>query len=59
MILDEATSALDLATEKKLFESISDFLKMRTTIIVSHRPAALRHVDRIINVGNDPNFIKN
>ncbi len=47
VILDEATSALDLNTEHALFESISDFLRSRTTIIISHRLSSIMDSDII------------
>jgi ATP-binding cassette subfamily C protein len=47
VILDEATSALDLNTEHALFESIRDFLRSRTTIIITHRLSSIMDSDII------------
>lgn len=53
VILDEATSALDLKTEHELFESIKDFLRSRTAIIITHRLSSIMDADKIyvINQG--------
>ena len=48
LFLDEATNHIDTLTETRIFKSL---LKLRiTTVVVSHRPETLRHVDRIINI---------
>lgn len=47
VILDEATSALDLNTEHALFESIHDFLRSRTTVIITHRLSSIMDSDII------------
>ncbi|HHF7383203.1 TPA: ABC transporter ATP-binding protein [Legionella anisa] len=47
VILDEATSALDSNTEHALFESIRDFLRSRTTIIITHRLSSIMDSDII------------
>ena len=39
MLLDEATSALDEATEKEMLENLTACGRVRTCIIVTHRPA--------------------
>lgn len=48
LFLDEATSQVDVASEQLIHDSLKDFLKQRTTIIISHRPATLEIADRII-----------
>ena len=51
MILDEATSALDLETEERLLDNIhSNFKGSKTIVFISHRPAATRIADDIINL---------
>ena len=50
LVLDEATSALDEQTEQKLIENLESLHAELTLIIVSHRPAALKHCDRIVEV---------
>ncbi len=48
LFLDEATSQVDVASEQLIHDSLKEFLKQRTTIIISHRPATLEIADRII-----------
>lgn len=48
LILDEATSALDNETEKNIQESLNKLACNRTTLVVAHRLATIRNVDRII-----------
>jgi len=46
-ILDESTSALDVHTENRLFESLNEYLKDKTTIIIAHRLSTIRKADYI------------
>ena len=48
MLLDEPTSALDQAAEQALIKRLRTELKGCTTVLVSHKPALLTLVDRII-----------
>ena len=48
VILDEATSEIDASAENQIYQALSAFLQGRTTIVVSHRPAALQLADRIV-----------
>ena len=48
VILDEATSALDADTEARVHQSLGEFLKDRTTIIIAHRLSAVRQADRAL-----------
>ena len=51
MILDEATSALDMDTEERLLENIhSAFRGSKTIVFISHRPAAMRIADAVVNL---------
>ena len=48
LILDEATSQIDGHAEGKILESLREFIKSRTTFIVTHRPSSLKLADRVI-----------
>lgn len=48
LILDEATSALDTETETVIQESLNSLAKGRTTLIIAHRLATIKHATRII-----------
>ncbi|MCD6131003.1 MAG: ATP-binding cassette domain-containing protein, partial [Candidatus Hydrothermae bacterium] len=47
-ILDDALSAVDAETESRILKNLSDFLKTKTTIIISHRVSALKDCNQII-----------
>ncbi len=47
VILDEPTSALDSHSEKQIMELMFEVLQGRTLILISHRLAAVRKVDKI------------
>ena len=51
LLLDEATSALDPDTEKRLLQNLRNMTD-KTVVIVTHRPAALKICDRVIDFGN-------
>ena len=51
LLLDEATSALDPDTEKRLLQNLRNMTD-KTVLIVTHRPAALKICDRVIDFGN-------
>jgi glucan exporter ATP-binding protein len=48
LILDEATSALDARTESKLQAALDEVMKNRTTFVIAHRLATIRHASRIL-----------
>ncbi|WEG12934.1 ABC transporter ATP-binding protein [Pullulanibacillus sp. KACC 23026] len=53
LILDEATSALDTETEMIIQSALNELAKNRTTLIIAHRLATIRHADRIVVVTED------
>ncbi len=52
IILDEPTSALDPITEKLVMNSIKNYFKSNTIIIISHKPITLNFVDKIYTIEN-------
>ena len=47
LILDEATSSLDSKSERKIQESMKVLLQNKTAVIISHRLATIKNVDKI------------
>ena len=50
LLLDEATSALDAQSERMVQLALERLMARRTTLIIAHRLATVRHVDRIVVV---------
>lgn len=48
LLLDEPTSALDSVTEEQIQNAMQILAKGRTTVIVAHRLATVRHADHIL-----------
>ncbi|PIP13738.1 MAG: multidrug ABC transporter ATP-binding protein, partial [bacterium (Candidatus Stahlbacteria) CG23_combo_of_CG06-09_8_20_14_all_40_9] len=48
LILDDALSSVDTEKEAEIIDNLSEFLKERTTFIVSHRLKSLIDADEII-----------
>jgi ABC-type multidrug transport system fused ATPase/permease subunit len=48
LLLDEPTSALDATTEEAIMKTITELMKGRTTLMVTHRLNTAHRFDRII-----------
>lgn len=52
LILDEPTNAMDAGTEEKVLRNLEIYAKDKTLFLVTHKPALLRLVSRIIVMDN-------
>jgi len=48
LLLDEATSSLDAESERQVAQALERLARGRTTLVIAHRLATVRHADRII-----------
>ena len=48
LLLDEATSSLDAESERLVQDALEKLMQTRTTLIIAHRLATVRKVDRIL-----------
>jgi ATP-binding cassette subfamily B protein len=48
LLLDEATSSLDAESERQVAAALDRLAQGRTTLVIAHRLATVRHADRII-----------
>jgi len=47
-ILDDALSSVDIQTEERILEGLENYLRGKTSILITHRIAPLRRADRIV-----------
>ena len=52
LILDDCLSAMDTETEKAILQSLEDYTKGITSIIISHRISSIKNADNIIVLEN-------
>ena len=48
LLLDEPTEGLDAATERALMDAVRVLMQGRSTLLITHRPAALADMDEIL-----------
>jgi ATP-binding cassette, subfamily B, multidrug efflux pump len=48
LILDDSFSAVDTHTEEEILKSLKEFMKNRTSILISHRISTVKDADKII-----------
>lgn len=48
LLLDEPTSSLDSETEAEVQAGLAELMKGRTTLVIAHRLATIRHADRVV-----------
>jgi ATP-binding cassette, subfamily B, bacterial len=48
LVLDEPTSALDALTEAAILDALQGLQRGRTTLVIAHRLATVRHADKIV-----------
>jgi ABC-type transport system involved in cytochrome bd biosynthesis fused ATPase/permease subunit len=53
LLLDEATSSLDAESEQLVQQALESLMRNRTTLVIAHRLATVKKVDRIVVVHED------
>ena len=48
LILDDAFSSVDAETEEEILRELRQFMRGRTTLLISHRISSVRNADQII-----------
>jgi len=52
LILDDSFSAVDTHTEEEILKNLKQFMRQRTSIIISHRISTVKDADKIIVLDN-------
>ncbi|HYF94915.1 MAG TPA: ABC transporter ATP-binding protein [Symbiobacteriaceae bacterium] len=52
LVLDDCLSAVDTSTEQRILSGLRPVMRERTTVVISHRVAAVRAADQIIVLEN-------
>jgi ATP-binding cassette, subfamily B, multidrug efflux pump len=52
LILDDSFSSIDTHTEEEILNNLKEFMKDRTSIIISHRISTVKDADKIIVLNN-------
>ena len=50
LLLDEPTEGLDAASERAVLDALARLMQGRTTLLITHRPSALRIVSRVVSL---------
>ena len=50
LLLDEPTSAVDGQTEKRIWQSLKEYARGKTVIVISHRPRTISWMDRAVTI---------
>jgi ATP-binding cassette subfamily B protein len=50
LILDEPTSSVDVRTESLILEAMERLAQGRTTLVITHRPSALKQCDVVVRI---------
>ena len=50
LILDEPTSSVDVRTEMLILDAMERLAQGRTTLVITHRPSALKQCDVIVRI---------
>lgn len=48
LLMDEPTSGMDMGSERQVLQALEPVVAGRTVVIVTHRPAVLKYVERVI-----------
>ena len=50
LILDEATASIDTVSESQIIPAILEFMRGKTTLMITHRPELVRHADIVLQL---------